>query len=395
MKIKMKNSAFILIFLVFLSCQKEDANSVLVTIKNNLDIDRVFETVEINASDLQSLNATAFQVIHKVSGDSLVSQTIDYDGDGNIDALLFQPKLKAISEEVYQVFGTTENVKKDTICYSRFVPERTDDYAWENNKVAFRTYGPNAQYRYENNLKEGTLSSGIDAWLKRVEYPIINKWYEKYTSGKGTYHEDTGEGLDNFHVGASRGVGGIAIKNDNVYEVSKNFISYKTIAVGPIRTLFELEYAPYEFNGGRIEETKLISLDYGQNLSKHSITISGAETISAGLTLHDNLGKTSINAEEGWMSYWEPHDGSQLGQGMVITNVDKLIDFHKYISEEKDKSNLFMQIEVEDSIAEYYAGFGWKKSGQFGSKKEWDNYLSNFSKCKQNPLAITIENAKP
>lgn len=391
----MKKIAFLFTILVLLSCQKEDKNSISIIVKNDLNIDRAFETIEIDISDLKSLKASEFQVIHKVSGDSIVSQTIDYEKDGNVDVLLFQPKIQANSEDVYQVFATSGKEKKDTICYSRFVPERTDDYAWENNRVAFRTYGPTAQQMVEDSIKGGTLSSGIDAWLKRVEYPIIDKWYKKHTSGKGSYHEDTGEGLDNFHVGVSRGVGGIAIKNDSTYEVSRNFTTYKTIANGPIRTVFELEYAPYKLKDKTIKETKRISLDYGHNLSKFVISISGTEHISSGLTLHDNLGETSINKAEGWASYWEPHGDSELGQGMVIKNVDKLTGFDKYISEEKDKSNLYMQIEVENSKAEYYAGFGWKKSGQYNSKEEWENYLSTFSKCIQNPLIIQIENAKP
>lgn len=389
----MKNIAILLSIVVFWSCQKQES-SVAVTIKNPLDIDRDYETVEIDASKLKALNTSDFHVIHKANSDTLVSQTIDYDADGQFDVLLFQVEIKANSEEVYHIFASTEK-EQEAICYSRFVPERTDDYAWENNRVAFRTYGPTAQQMVEDSIKGGTLSSGIDAWLKRVEYPVINKWYKKETSGEGSYHEDTGEGLDNFHVGVSRGVGGIAFKVDSLYEVSKNFKTYKTIANGPLRTLFELDYGTYNINGKKITETKRISLDYGQNLSKFEISITGTPTISAGLTLHDNTGETTINNEEGWMSYWEPHDGSALGQGMVIKNIDKRIGFDKYLSEEKDKSNLFMQIEVEGSKAIYYAGFGWKKSGQFNSIVEWEDYLSRFSKCIQNPLIITFEDAKP
>ena len=62
-------------------------------------------------------------------------------------------------------------------CYSRIVPERIDDYAWENDKVAFRTYGPAAQKLVEQGKKGGIISSGIDCWLKKVNYPVINKWY--------------------------------------------------------------------------------------------------------------------------------------------------------------------------------------------------------------------------
>ncbi len=380
----------ILLSVVFWSCQNERP-SILVEVKNSLDIDRSFETVEISATDLANLNSNAFHVIDKALGDTLVSQTIDYDVDGQFDVLLFQPELKANESKTYQIFASTKN-QADTLCYSRFVPERTDDYAWENNRVAFRTYGPKAQQMVEDSIKGGTLSSGIDAWLKRVEYPIINKWYEKHTSGKGSYHEDTGEGLDNFHVGASRGVGGIAFKNDSTYAVSKNFKTYKTIANGPLRTVFELDYGTYEIDGKTITETKTISLDYGQNLSKFSVALSGTDDISAGLTLHDNAGETTTNKAEGWMSYWEPHDGSELGQGLVVENLGQLMAFDKYISEEKDQSNLFAQLRLNNETVTYYAGFGWKKSEQFTSKAEWNDYLSTFSKCVQNPLILNVSN---
>src|SRR5205085_8225450 len=98
--------------------------------------------------------------------------------------------------------------------YSRFVPERIDDYAWENDRVAFRTYGPVTQRIVEEGKPGGTLSSGLDCWLKRVPYPVIDKWYKKSIEG-GSYHKDEGEGYDPYHVGLSRGCGGIGVwKND-------------------------------------------------------------------------------------------------------------------------------------------------------------------------------------
>lgn len=74
--------------------------------------------------------------------------------------------------------------------FARFVPERSDDFAWENDLIAFRAYGPA--------LREGKENSGIDCWLKRVNYPIINKWYVQSEQGK-SYHKDHGEGCDNYH----------------------------------------------------------------------------------------------------------------------------------------------------------------------------------------------------
>ena len=44
------------------------------------------------------------------------------------------------------------------------MPERLDDFAWENDLVAFRAYGSAIR------RTKGPEDSGIDCWLKRVRY---------------------------------------------------------------------------------------------------------------------------------------------------------------------------------------------------------------------------------
>ena len=385
--------SLLLITILCFSCNTEEQKSIEITIQNTLDFDRSFETIEISTSELKSLQTENFKVIDTETNEELISQTVDYDQDGTPEVLLFQPEISSKSQKKFKILANHSEAKSDSTlmrCYSRFVPERTDDYAWENNRVAFRTYGPTAQKMKEDGVKGGTLSSGMDAWLKRVEYPIIDKWYKKHTSGEGSYHEDTGEGLDNFHVGVSRGVGGTAVKLDSTYAVSKNFTSWKTITNGPIRTAFTLKYATYDINGFEIKEIKNILLDYGQNLTRHIVRIEGPEFISVGLTLHNKDGETTTNKAERWMSYWEPYFDSELGQGIIVTDKFLLDSFDKYEVDAKDQSNLYAQLRVNGDLIDYYAGFGWKKSGQFNSKEEWNNYISRFSKCLDNPLKVTF-----
>lgn len=380
------------VFCFVLSCQNESRQ--IITVKNSLDIARHFETVEINKADLalkEDVDFSKFAIQDVETKTILVSQLVDNDGDGIMDVLLFQPEIDANSEKQFELVEVEETVKSEVMvyCYSRFVPERTDDYAWENDRVAFRTYGPTAQKMIEDSVKGGTLSSGIDAWLKRVDYPIINKWYEKATTGKGSYHKDTGEGLDNFHVGVSRGVGGIAVKKDTTYFISKNFTNWKTITTGPIRTSFILEYADWDANGETISETKHISLDYGNNLSKFEIEVSGASTIHVGLTLHEKDGENSENLEAGWISYWEPLEDSELGTAIVVPNKN-MVSAELYDTKLKDQSNFYTEIQVNNQKAIYYAGFGWKKSGQFESKAAWESYLNDFALKINNPLTIIL-----
>ena len=365
-----------------------------VTITNALPVDREFETVELTKKLLKLPNSVKLEelaVKEKNSDLFLESQTVDNDGDGTMDFLLFQPTIKASSEKEFEIVpAAITSASKNINCYSRFVPERTDDYAWENNKVAFRTYGPVAQKMVEDKIAGGTLTSGIDAWLKRVDYPIINKWYEKTVSGTGSYHKDTGEGLDNFQVGPSRGIGGIAVKVDGKYYFSKNFISWKTITTGPIRTSFILTYADWDAKGNKITESKLISLDYGSYLSRFEIHITGTKTIAAGLTLHDKKGTIGTNIKEGWLSHWEPIDDSEIGMGLVAPK-NTLISFDNDVSSEKDLSNLYGNLKVKDKKALYFAGFGWKKGSPFQTKAEWEKYLSSFAEKINNPLAVKVK----
>jgi hypothetical protein len=210
------------------------------------------------------------------------------------------------------------------------------------------------------------------------------------TSGEGSYHEDTGEGLDNFHVGSSRGVGGIAKKIDSTYYFSKNFTSWKTITTGPIRTSFVLTYADWDAAGNLISEEKHISLDYGSNLSKFEIILKGTDTISAGLTLHNQDGIVETNLKEGWVSYWEIHEDSQLGTAIVAPE-NVMVGYEHYLTEKKDESNLYAHLKVTNGKTLYYAGFAWKKSAQFETKEAWETYLSDFSKKINAPLVVEVK----
>lgn len=374
---------------LFSSCnQKENTKSIVV--KNTLDFERTSETVELSKAfiKVEDLNTVAFKDAE--SGELQITQTVDIDGDGTLDEILFQPTVAANSEKTFDIVTITEaeKPKAEILCYSRFVPERTDDYTWENNKVAFRVYGPVAQKMVEDGTPGGTLSSGVDAWLKKVEYPIINNWYKKNAEKPGAYHEPSPEGLDNFHVGVSRGVGGIAIKQDTTYYFSKNYTQWRTITTGPIRTSFHLEYETWDAGGNQIKESKTISLDLGSNLSKFVVHIEGTDSISAGLTLHEKDGEVTGNDENGWVSYWQPHADSEIGMA-IVAKKETFLGFEKYDTEAIDLSNAYAHLKVNNNEVTYYAGFTWKEAEQYAAPSEWENYLNQFSKQINTPLEVS------
>ena len=138
---------------------------------------------------------------------------------------------KASKDEQITSEQMVEALKPRTHC--RFVPEREDDFAFENNYIAMRFYGPA--------LRDGTEDAGADCWLKRVEYPIIDKWYKLSSEGH-SYHEDRGEGYDNYKVGTSAGTGGTAIWLDGKRLALNTFTQWKILENTPQRCSFVLTY---------------------------------------------------------------------------------------------------------------------------------------------------------
>ena len=372
------------------SCNSEN---FLIKVTNDLNINRSFETVELdlNLFPQKIINNISEYGIFDLKNNLLLSQIIDNNLDGKNDIIIFQPQIDSNSSVNFLFKKKNKsNIKKDkNICYSNLITKRMDDFAWENDRVAFRTYGPEAQRLILNNKKGGIISSGIDCWLKRVEYPIIEKWYAQHFEKISSYHEDIGEGLDNYHVGKSRGAGGFSILIDKEYYNSRNFIKSRIISNGPLRTIFELEYEDWNIPKGYIEEKKIISLDKGNNLCKIAVQIKGTKSISPGIFLNEFDGKISENLKNSWVSYWQPHYDSELGNALLSKN-KYIIGSHKYLGDGLDKNHLYLDLKVVDNYVEYYTGFTWLKSNQFNDKESWNSYLDNFSMKLNNPLKIEI-----
>ena len=144
----------------FLACTSEKDSSTFILVKNELDLDRKHETVELSRSDLgleEGVLLAHVFIKDPLSSTYEITQTIDKNNDGVADILLFQPLLRPLEEKSYQITIDAQKSQDTTErCFSRFVPERTDDYAWENDRVAFRTFGPTAQKMIEENVKGHT-----------------------------------------------------------------------------------------------------------------------------------------------------------------------------------------------------------------------------------------------
>ncbi len=385
------------IVVLFSSFDSNKKLSKKIVVENKLQFERKeIVTIRWNAykslSDIKDFNGV---MVKDGNRKLMVTQLVDTNLDGTPDELLFQATVPAKSKVVYTLFTDKKSNPKRPInlhtAFARFVPERIDDFAWENDRVAFRTYGPEAQRLVEQGKPGGTLSSGIDIWLKKVNYPIIDSWYAQNVVTPGYYHIDHGEGYDPYHVGSSRGNGGTGIwEKDSLY-TSKNYTQYRVIATGPLRAIFELDYAPWSTYG--VTETKRISLDLGSNFSKFENKITATHTIpnyTLGITLHQEKGLVALNASKGVFRHWEPIDDSFVGEGIVIdpSVVKTALNHH---SKAVDQSQILVVTAPKKNTLTYYMGFAWSKSGQVQSVQDWDAMLEKQSQIIQSPLRVNVK----
>ena len=181
--------------------------------------------------------------------------------------------------------------------YGRFVRERYDDFCWENDRIAHRMYGK----ALETAERIPLISSTVDIWSKRTPSLVINDWYMV-----DDYHRDNGEGGDCYSAGLSRGCGGNGLWAADRLWVSKNFVSTRVLACGPIRLMFELVYEPFDVDGLPVSEVKRISMDAGQNLNHfESIYRPGKpSTLVTGIGLKKVAGERwdSTRRGPGWRS---------------------------------------------------------------------------------------------
>lgn len=378
------NTLFIASLLVLLgiSYACRQGNDIIITTENKLDIPLSDQTIAIALSEGLIKGEDPGYLLVKEAGseDTLVSQLLDMDGDGEYEELIFQSDYKALEKKQFIVSVVDEKLAEaGSKTYARFVPERMDDFAWENDRIAFRMYGPALE-------ATGEIGSGIDVWSKKVDYLVLDKWYEM-----ADYHNDHGEGCDHYKVGPSRGCGGSAYYVDDSLITSNNYVKWEILANGPIRSVFKLTYAPVEVDGKMISETKTISLDAGSNLNRFENNYIAEELpdnmdIVVGIVKRKGDTEESLSTAVGWMSYWQPEvkTHGNTACGLVF---DPGI-FEKF-SSDADNNLVICRANKEEPFV-YYAGAGWTESGQFSDQQSWEKYLEEFSKKLASPIEITI-----
>jgi hypothetical protein len=314
----------------------------------------------------------------------LAYQIIDL-GEQTPQMLIFQVSLAP--KESIEVFirEGTPGLQPVAKTFGRFVPERKDDFAWENDRAAYRMYGPA--------LAPENPSNGVDLWLKKTEKLIVDQFYNDDLNNGKSYHVDHGEGLDCYKVGSALGCGGIApFVNDTLW-VGKYFATQTVLDNGPLRTTFRLTYDNLPVGRNIFSKELTISLDAGSQLNKGVVSFDGdfkVIKVAAGIFLHQDPGNIKTDIVDGYNAFGEiatSDAGVPAGRNYVAT----VIPDDKMTGSLKQQGHILaIAPYTKGDKFIYYFGGGWSQWG-FPTDEAWFDYVANFAAKLKNPLKVTVK----
>jgi hypothetical protein len=388
----------IFIAIVFASiAPRMSAQELIFT--NPLNADRTPEVIEVPLQQvlehLHVLSAQASAIVaedsatHERIPDQLYSSTIGAPPDKLL--LLVQLHAHTSQRIVFRIGPDATPLRAQV--FGREAAERKDDFAWENELVAYRIYGPALE-------ATGEITSGIDVWSKRIPNFVIDNFYKRDAEGARThdpslsYHKDNGQGLDSYEVGKSRGCGGTAVFADGKLIVSKNYTKFHMLSSGPIRFAFEVTYAPWIANGLRgnangvmVTETKRITLDAGTHLNRieSTYTFDGQSSLdlAAGIAVHQGA-SAEFPVPGSIASVW---DTPQIpSAGRIATG---LVTDSRQHAKTVDAAGHALMVFTRHSgeTFTYLAGSGWSKA-DMPTAESWNSYLKQQLDLLEHPVTM-------
>jgi hypothetical protein len=366
------------------------AHAQELILQNPLSADRTQEVIELPLQQvLDHFHLAQAQAAGLVAEDAATHERIPdqlYSSTFNAppDRLLLLIHLAAKGRQRIRFRVDPNAPKIEPLVFGREAPERKDDFAWENQDVAYRIYGPALE-------ATGEITSGIDVWSKRIPNFVIDSFYKRDAEGARThnpalsYHKDNGVGLDSYEVGKSRGCGGTAVFEDGKLMVSKNYTKLHMLADGPIRFAFEVTYAPWDANGVTVTETKRITLDAGTHMNRieSTYTFDGVSTLDLAAAVAVHQGAAAEFPVAGSVaSVWDTPQLASAGRISIGLVADPQ-QHAKTVAAAEHALMVFTRHSGEPFT--YLAGSGWSKA-DMPTAADWDNYLKLQLEMLEHPL---------
>lgn len=243
---------------------------------------------------------------------------------------------------------------------ARYVPERADDFVFENNLIAGRIYG--------KALEGNPTSPGIDIWVKMPGKLVANDWYAAAQSDPQYYHHNH-DGKDCYKVAVSLG-GGASVPyiNGELWYPQTNWRTYDIIEEGADKAVFVLHYPEWEAAGLKVALDKKVTVEADKYFCKVEdvYTVEGADsiTVAAGVFRHPG---DSIIEEEHILSdryaIWEhasdqsvESEDGMLGVGVYVPGAEDVC-----VTPDGSHGLCVKTVKSGDSFT-YYFGSCWSKA---------------------------------
>ena len=285
---------------------------------------------------------------------------------------------------------------------------RKDDIAWENDRCAYRVYGPALQ-------RTGERSFGTDVWVKNTPDTVVYERYIKDMNGniKGdkmdakvrdiltSFHLDHGNGLDPYRVGATLGLGAPSLMVGKNQVLPYCYKDYRILDNGPLRFTVELTYNPSAVGDMKnVVEHRIISLDKGSNFNKMTVWYDGLTTptdFATGFPIHEEDTETKTFAKD-YVSYADPTDNVEVNNSQVYVGVlfPEGIDhtYYQLFDKKHDGATghalgLKRGLKNQEKYS-YYFGAAWSKY-DVRSYAEWQIRIKDYLDALKNPLQVEIK----
>lgn len=317
---------------------------------------------------------------------------------------------------------------------------RKDDIAWENDRCAYRVYGPALQ-------RTGERTFGTDVWVKNTPDTVVYERYVKDMNGniKGdkidakvralqkqekaeknkakaaalakqikvlqaeskevdiltSFHLDHGNGLDPYRVGATLGLGAPSLMVGKNQVLPYCYKDYKILDNGPLRFTVELTYNPSTVGDMKnVVEHRIISLDKGSNFNKMTVWYDGLTTptdFATGFPIHEEDTESKTFAKD-YVSYADPTDNIEVNNSQVFVGVlfPEGIDntYYQLFDKKHDGATghalgLKRGLKNQEKYS-YYFGAAWSKY-DVKSYAEWQIRIKEYLDTLKTPLGVEVK----
>lgn len=414
------------------------AQQATVVVSNTTAAQRM-ELVEVSMADVKAKlsNATPGKgqayVVKNTRGQQIGSQ-ITHDGKLLIDASVRPHSAATFYISIEKPYP--QNVWATGALYKM----RKDDLAWENDRCAYRVYGPALQ-------RSGERSFGTDVWVKNTPDTVVNIRYIKNQKAwenmcrvdakkkaiekqlkteknparivklkdqikaveaegkevniRNSFHLDQGNGLDPYRVGATLGLGAPSLMIGNEQILPYCYKDYKILDNGPLRFTVELTYNPSTVGDQKnVVEHRIISLDKGSNFNKMTVWYDGLThptDFATGFPIHEEDTETKTFAKD-YVSYADPTDNMEGNQSQVYVGVlfPYGIDNTYYqLFDKKHDGATGHALGIKTGLKNgekfsYYFGAAWSKY-DVRSYTEWQIRIKDYLEALKTPLKVEIK----